>query len=357
MSKALEQNKTNGAGKTLAHGWVPISVSFSPGQCTRIVFSNGKQADASCLRCHQAPCMRFRDDEITLSSFPDFPADRLNDVCPTRAISRPDGIGVPKIDSNLCIFCGVCATRCPVGAIRLDPRQGAIIEDTPNEAFLETLGNSEKQLCRNLRLFEAAPQDGNILLESEHVVDTAFSRLSNGTRLIGDQFPNILVRNLLIGVGIGAATRRKGNNYMRMDLILGPPGIERGVAEVEFGDLAILEAPRDILDSVAVLVSRYQWPKKSIIPLVIVDVLPNWRSEYWSVIQDIRDVLSLHVGTLTVFTLMLLNWNRIRVDLTRGHPFYVDRDTHSYREEVLEVLLKRPLKIRSTPRPYIDVAK
>ncbi|MCF0259197.1 MAG: 4Fe-4S binding protein [Erysipelotrichaceae bacterium] len=39
-------------------------------------------------------------------------------VCPTGAISLPDGVAV--VDADVCIDCGACTGACPVGAITLD---------------------------------------------------------------------------------------------------------------------------------------------------------------------------------------------------------------------------------------------
>ncbi|WP_244113879.1 hypothetical protein [Burkholderia cepacia] len=98
----------------------------------------------------------------------------------------------------------------------------------------------------------------------------------------------MLARNLLIGAGVGASMGRKGNNHMRMDLILSRPGVQHGVAEVEFGQEAVLDAPRDTMDALAVLASRYGWDLKSTTAIIVTDVLPNRRSEYWHIMAPSR---------------------------------------------------------------------
>lgn len=357
MSNVLRQRANSVHGKTLTDGWKPVSLRFAPGQQTSIRFSNGKEAFGSCIRCHDTPCATFSDDEVTPSNFERFPADRNSEVCAAGAITKADGGGTPTIDGERCILCGACSSRCPVGAIRLVPELGAVIEDTPNEAFVEVAKPDTKKTDADRQLFEGLPSDGSQLVESDAVVDEVFVRLQRAWTRVGDRFPNMLARNLLLGAGIGASVGRKGNNHMRMDIILSPPGVGRGVAEIEFGQEAVLDAPRDTMDALAVLVSRYGWLLKSTTAIVVSDVLPNRRSEYWHIIQDIANVFGVQIGTVTIFALMLYNWNRWTLDLSEGQIFYADRDTDSYRSEVLEIIIGRALHLGTSPRPQIDIAK
>ncbi len=357
MSNVLRQRANAGRGKVLATGWLPIGLRFSPNLETAVRFGNGKEAVASCLRCVDAPCTRFAEDETVPSNFDRFPADRNPEVCAAGAIRQPDGGGAPTIDGDRCLLCGVCSSRCPVGAIRLVPGKGAIVDDAPNEAFLEVAEFQPYQNALNLRAFEGLPAEGFTLFESDSFVDEVFSRLQRAWIRVGDRFPNMLARNLLVGAGVGASMGRKGNNHMRMDVILSPPGAQRGVAEVEFGQEAVLDAPRDTMDALAVLASRYGWDLKSTTAIIVSDVLPNRRSEYWHIVQDISNVFGVQIGTVTIFALMMFNWNRRTLEFGKDQPFYADRDTKSYRAEILELVIGRALHLSNSARPQIDIAK
>ncbi|MDH0899010.1 4Fe-4S binding protein [Comamonas aquatica] len=357
MSNVLRQRANTGRAKALAEGWSPAALRFAPGQQTVVQFSNGEEAGASCLRCTDAPCAKFSDEETIPSNFDRFPADRNPDVCAAGAINQPDGGGAPTIDAARCILCGVCSSRCPVGAIRLIPGQGAIVDDVPNVAFIEVADILREQHLTDRQAFEGLPAEGAQLIENDALVDEVFGRMQRAWVRVGDRFPNLLARNLLLGAGIGASVGRKGNNHMRMDLILSSPAVEHGVAEVEFGQEAVLDAPRDTMDALAVLASRYGWDLNSITAVVVTDVLPNRRSEYWHIIQDISNVFGVQIGTVTVFLLMLFNWNRRTLELGEGQPFYADRETESYRAEVLELLIGRAVYLSNSPRPQIDIAK
>ena len=233
----------------------------------------------------------------------------------------------------------------------------AVVTDDVNIAFIETRENHEAVMRKVRGTFEVLCPTGHLLYESDEIVDDMQIRLDRTTRRIGDKFPNHLARNLFLTVGVGAAMRRRGDNAVRMDLILGLPGVVYGVAEVEFGGDAVLDSPRDILDDVAVLVSRRGWNVPETTALIVSDVLPNKRSEYWDIIQDIHNVLNVKVGTVTILALMLLVWNRKLLTLTPDNIFYVDKNTDSYRARVLEPMLGRALNLGTQLRPHIEVAK
>jgi ferredoxin len=350
----LRQRINSGKGKILTEGWIPEFIRFTSKSNASIIFENKKETFSSCLRCHDKPCAIFTDREIIPTDFDRFPAEKYLYVCASQAIlNADDSVGAPIIDSSRCIMCGACASRCPIGAIKIVPGIGAVVEDSPNEAFREVDEQDVQRIDRDRRLFTDIKKIGSMLIES----DEMFSRLYKSWTVVGDRFPNILSRNLLLCSGVGASIGRKGNNHMRMDIILSLPDEIHGVAEVEFGQEAVLDAPRDILDSLAVLVSRYAWSLESTKALIISDVLPNKRSEYWHIIQDIANVFNLYIGTVTIFSLVLHNWNNWKIDLNKPRAFYADRSTSSYRTEILEAFIGRPLSVGRSPRPQIDIAK
>ena len=121
-------------------------------------------------------------------------------------------------------------------------------------------------------------------------------------------------------------------------MVLGPPGIVQGTAEVEFGFEGILDAPRNLLDSVAVLCNRYGAKKKALVCLVVASALPNQRSEYWQLIRDIADVLDLRIGTVTWASLMVLVWERRQLKLSPNNELYADTTTFSIRKQIESLL-------------------
>jgi ferredoxin len=299
--------------------------------------------------------MMLRECETQSSSLTTFPSDKTPDLCAAGAMSVRLEIGVPSIDTERCIACGVCAARCPVGAIYLDPAAGAQVSIDQSPAFIEAPDEHQPTFKATFDKFSTIEHAGVLAMESDTLIRRTLDKMKLARINTGDRFPVLHARNLLIVLGQGAAMRRKGNNHMRMDLLLGPPGVVKGVVEVEFGQSAVLDAPRDLLDALAVLTSRYQWQMKELASIIITDELPNKRSEYWEIVKDIRDVTGIRISTITVFALHLLTWSRTSIPCLE--LFHVDKDSGSYRSAVLEKCVGRPLTLGGEPRSWIEIAK
>ena len=350
MYLTLKQKHGKRIAKVLPKGVKPIRVEWDgKGNPATVKFSDGKESLGSCIRCFNPPCMEYSSKELHLAVFQDFPADKNNAVCPTSAITWPQDSQSPIINSSICILCGLCVSRCPVRAIHLNEK-GAYLNDEPSQHFLLLQKPTEQSTTSEISTqFKGIYETGVYLFESDklmHLFRTRFEKIAEKQTA---QFPNHLVRNLLIESGVGAAMRRRGDTNVRMDLVLGPPGVKHGTAEVELG-AEVLDAPRNILDNIAVLVGRYGLSKDSIVPIIISLELPNQRSEYWQFIRDIRDVLRVKINSLTVGALAVIVWNRKSIMINTGDECYVDVEQPSLRSKLIEIL-ERDVNIKTLGYP------
>lgn len=345
MFTILRQKQSNRHLKKISEGVIPNTVEWHPDSNTpaEITFSDGLTSFGSCIHCFHPPCMEFSESELQLRLFQNFPADRNSSVCPTDAISLPDGHEGPIIAPEKCIACGLCINRCPVRAIYFKDNT-AQINDVPNIHFVETSDIVTLEATMEIsNLFENVDERGVYQEESDAKIQNVRDRINSLLPTLSAQFPNHLARNLLLGVSVRSAMRRRGDTNIRMDLVLEPLGIERGTAEVEFGS-ALIDAPRNILDNIAVLVARYEIAKEQLVPLIISLELPNQRSEYWRFINDVRTVLDVHINSITVGALIILLWNRSMLAINTGKEMYIDETSNSLRP-ALEEVLGHPLKI------------
>jgi Fe-S-cluster-containing hydrogenase component 2 len=355
MPRLLSQAGQTKVFKRLRNGLIPVKISYNSGKSSVITFESGEQAASTCMRCKDTPCKEFKEEEVVPADLSGFPADKNLDVCATNAITINASNGLPIINSDLCFLCGVCANRCPNGSIFLDPETGAVVTDINSSVFI-VAKNEEDSVTSSRLSFVNVQRDGFAVTESNELIQRIFSKLAIAWKISGDRFPNLLARNLLIGSGVPSSIGRKGNNHMRMDIIIS--GVNKiGVAEVEFGQDAVLDAPRDILDALAILISRQGLIASEIRAFIISDVLPNRRSEYWHIIQDIRNVLNIKIGTLTIFTLMMANWMHIPVNLDDDEIYYADRDIDSYINKIVERFIGRPVNLKNSVYPQVDIVK
>lgn len=105
-----------------------------------------------------------------------------------------------------------------------------------------------------------------------------------------------IVKDLLDKFGIKTSLKRIGDINMRIDA-QGKFNQNKIIFSIEFGNDS-LSIPRKLLEGFAVTHNRYKISKKKLIPIAILSTLPNKRSEYYRVIDDINKVLKIKIFTL-----------------------------------------------------------
>lgn len=252
-----------------------------------------------CNSCSKK-CIQFEKEELELFNI-DFPFEIDKNVCPTNSISYNDN--KIKIDSKKCIGCGICMSRCPEGLIKL--KDGVAINDPSYDM------DSDKEIKELYNNISLKPMNSYSI--------------------------NLLSRNLLIECGIKTAITRTGDNNLRMDGII-QSNDELGVLEIEFGQ-DILSSPRNLLDDIAVVCSRYGFKKDNITALSICLSLPNNRTDYWNVIKDIKEVLGIEIKTISIGSLVYIMWNEKKIKLEELP--YLDSVDNSLIEKIEKILDKK----------------
>ena len=97
--------------------------------------------------------------------------------------------------------------------------------------------------------------------------------------------------------------------------------------------------------------SRYTIPVASIVPLSIILALPNARSEYYQVIEDIRLVLGVQCHTLTIAVLLILVWNFARIDGLQSAAFTTREGGADFTKCLTKALSDRAQSLDGEPYP------
>ena len=131
---------------------------------------------------------------------------------------------------------------------------------------------------------------------------------------------------------------RKGDVNERFDVLFVTENDYKIVAEIEIPSTAILDAPRNLLDDIAVMTNRYENDIAVLEPLVICWDLPNNRTDYWNVVEDINNILKIKIKTCTILGLAILAWTNNTFDL-KSDKYYLSSGKNTL-EETVEILTK-----------------
>lgn len=308
---------------------VPISITFVSNKPAILNYSNGVKCCSGCINCKNKKCKYFNNEEISVSNIKDLAFDTNENVCPVNALQIVNG--KLCIDNKKCIKCGLCAKRCPLGAIYFDGQNFNVNYNADN-ILRNATSNSDIDLhFVQIEKLSKTIKNGPILIESDDLLRIIYESISK----IDSKLHNLVVRNLLIGLGCHVSNRRIGDVYTRMDAVYSYNNC-LGAIEIEFGK-DTLDASRAILDDIATLNVRYNIDKSKNYPVVICLQLPNARQGYWQVIKDIKNVENIKIQTLSIGSLLLLLWNN-QICKFDEKPFYLDYDNMSLRDQIEKIL-------------------
>jgi len=273
--------------------------------------------------------MYFSESEVCCDTVSGFPHDQSLAACPMDAMKWNDCTDSPSIDTTKCIGCGICISRCPIGALFFNGKVTVNLSASTMQKYYRVDKRSIEAHIKQVEELERVSKRGVMIEESDGLLDEIYDRLSG----IRNNYHNLIGRNLLIALGCKCSMRRIGDVYTRMDAIYSSRNGTFGAVEIEFGR-DTLDASRGILDDIAVLYTRYGIDKFSNKALVVCLQLPNARQGYWQVVKDVMTVEHINISTITIGALMLLLWNG-KILIPEDNQYYVDYDNMSMRNAII----------------------
>lgn len=318
--------------KILVLKQIPANIEYIPNKKNIAYFNDGTICSLSCLNCKNPSCIKYLESEILFKDIPAFSSDMNSNVCPVNAIKWNSEKECPEIEQDKCIKCGLCMKRCPVGAIYCDDSVKVNTEKSSMQEIVIPDDAKELMQKEQIKEMHTISKRGTLFIETEYLLNEIYEKLSN----IRHEAHNIIVRNILLGLGCSCAIRRIGDVYTRMDAIYKSGDSSVGALEIEFGK-DTLDASRGILDDIAVLNTRYNISKEDNNPLVVCLQLPNARQGYWQVVKDIKNVENIKINTISIGALLILLWNNRILNLYTN-PFYADFDNMSIKKYVEDIL-------------------
>lgn len=326
---------------------IPDRIVFNENSNIIYEYADGSTKTPSCINCVPQFCRQILKGCVECKSFKAMSHNMDFRLCPVDAISP--GRESITINNTKCIGCGLCVAMCPIGAIAIKNGKAELNDSVSIEVQKSRVSQKSFDKQKEFVLEIArVRREGETIEEKNDTLKQLYEKIRH---LSPDQ-QNIFARNLLIALGNHATISRHGNVYLRMDGFYENRS-SFGVMEIETG-LDMLDVSRALLDDIATLNVRYKLPVDKNIPLAVCLELPNKRTDYWQVVQDINKITGIKINTITFGALLVLLWNHVR--LTDFSRFYIDIEDPSIREEIRQ-LLGRDIRITEGYKGILEIAK
>lgn len=251
--------------------------------------------DVGCLACPEHPCASWLADETLPAPF-----SGRDSVCPVDAIS----LVVPGRGLSIraeCFGCGLCALRCPYGAVAVvDDRAISPPAMAPEfvDATEQEFQNFDRELTRTF--------NGDI--------EKSVQQLVRAAAMTGKYAFYGLVAGLLTSIGIPTVLGNPGDTSSRFDAIA-PDAAESMPIEVKSpteSQYLTIKSVQQALENKVVMTARAFAPTtRETSTLAVGYMYPADRSDVVRLINDIFDTYGISVGMIDLASLYRLVMRRL----------------------------------------------
>lgn len=342
--KKLSLQKGNNSQECLAINDFISFIEFGDGySCFSTI--QGNKIRGACCKCKYHYCSSYGEQELSSVLFRQFPKNSSLRVCPTNAIRFNDD-GLAYITDD-CINCGLCVYRCPFAAIQYSPsRNFCRIND---KISMDYVPCSEQEQLSFIHKTKRVPRR----IEYKPITIPFSELYTSRLRDYVSHFPDIseiVVRNTFLNLGAICNVNAKGNNHIRIEFFAEVnENVVIGESEITSSDT--LSVIRRILDDVAVLNSRYKVDIRNIIPLSVINGLPNKRTDYYEVIKDVKQTLGIQIYTITYHILYMLHLYQVELSEDVLCGFIIDQDNMNLvkpTKKAIRSLIEKDLNLITT---------
>lgn len=287
----------------------------------------------SCWKCDDTPCIKitspFTPSSMKLfgSSSPD------TNVCPSSALTRNSSGEIEVIDSS-CSGCGLCILSCPVNALVLDERSLPVTMysdlDRSHTEFNKMRQNRANQIAR-----DSIQIDSDLVLDAIVAASALIGRDSDGKGL------KIFTRNLFFLNSYKSRIRIEGDNNDSFELVAEKNRVTYPIEIAGAGDT--LDSTRRIMSGCATLLAKKNFSLNELRPILIVDEMPNSRSDIYRILDDMSRYLGLKLKMVPVSALVVLAYSNQNLE----DYFAVDIDVpaHEWFWRALKVISGCNMKV------------
>lgn len=248
--------------------------------------------DSCCLRCIDEPCVSFSDEEQGEGS--------TALVCPVDAIHHPRGEFGPAI-SEKCIGCGLCAIRCPVGALAIS-RERSVAVTSPDLA-------RTRPALTSAEFFSARKAQEMLVDSAQSKWKVTAARLAEASVPHKQEVFYSLVGALFTAAGFPAWRPARGDTSNRVDLILidTQDSLPIEIKSCAESPVINVKSVQQALENRVLMDQRYFAPASSSSSTLVVGcAYPASRSDVFELIEDISYAFHINVGLISLADLYFM---------------------------------------------------
>jgi Fe-S-cluster-containing hydrogenase component 2 len=264
---------------------------------TGVISLPGGRTTDGCLSCRPAPCITFVEHSPP------------EDVCPVAAIEMAPIEGHPAF-ADSCLGCGLCAIRCPVGAIEWSG--SAVAGRGVIKPGADVLAGPMSTIdLEQLALGTQWHRDD---------IDALADRLASATAALGQDAFYPLTEKLFRAAGFDARLGRPGDTANRIDLTLvsDNDAVPVEIKSPTESRAVNMKSIQQALENKVILMARQPFEsRRESASLVVALDLPAARSAVTELVDDIWTAYRIRIGLLALSDL----W-RAAIAASRGTPLW-----------------------------------
>lgn len=249
-----------------------------------------------CWKCDDTPCITLTELASPLEMVTKGSHSPDDSICPVNSIMR-NATGEIEVDKKTCVSCGLCVLSCPVNSLALNANS------FPETKYSELtnvgeLFHEERNLYAYLKIRTPNKITSSEVVKAFEVVNRLLQQDKDGKNI------RIYVRNVFSSHGFATRIKIDGdtNDFFEVmaeaDPMVFPIEITLG------GDT--LDSTRRIISGCARIISKKIVKKENLKPVLVVDQMPNSRSEIYRIIEDVNRYIKLDIRIVPLSVLQLL---------------------------------------------------
>jgi Fe-S-cluster-containing hydrogenase component 2 len=254
-----------------------------------------------CWKCDDSPCIKLTMSASPLKMITKGSHSPDDSICPTKSITRNLNSEF-EVDERTCVGCGLCVLACPVNSLALNTSS---FPETKFSKLKDVGAEFHKERDVYALLMTRTPNTITSLgvMSAMEVVNKLLNQDKDGKSI------RIYVRNIFSNNGFATRIKIDGDTNDSFEVVAEADPVVFPIEIAVGGDT--LDSTRRIISGCARIIAKQTVSIERLKPILVVDQMPNSRSEIYRIIEDISNYLKLDIRIIPLNVLQLISLHQI----------------------------------------------